>query len=150
MNRRSCALLLVLLGLVRLSPPYAMAENAAAEAAVAALEQQWVQYERANTAGLAADLMDDACVFTSSTGKVYGKTEFIERDVATRYEHVDYADLKVRVHGTTAIVTAIFQARGTNPTGERLDVSERVTNTWAQNPGGEWRLVANHQSTIAK
>src|ERR1700736_4671901 len=118
------------------------------EKAVTALEQQWLQSQKTNNPDLVAPLLSDKFINTGSDGKVTSKAESLAAAKATKYDSVDYDDLKVTAFGSTAIATGDFKAKGTDPSGKPLDVHERFTDTWVKGPKGEWQCVASHQSTV--
>jgi ketosteroid isomerase-like protein len=99
------------------------------EQAVAGLEQQWLQSQKANNPDLVAPLLADTFVNTSSDGKVGNKAKSLADAKATKYDSVDYDDVKVSAFGNTAIATGDFKAKGTDPSGKPLDVHERFTDT---------------------
>src|SRR5438309_9177177 len=119
------------------------------EKAVAALEQQWLQSQKTNKPDLVAPLIADKFVNTTSEGKVTSKAEMLATAKATKYDSVDYDDLKVTVFGDTAIATGTFKAKGTDSSGKPMDVEERFTDTWVKMPNGKWQCVAS-QGTIVK
>jgi len=118
------------------------------EKAVAALEQKWLQSQKTNNPDLVAPLLSDKFINTGSDGKVTSKAESLASAKATKYDSVDYDDLKVTAFGSTAVATGDFKAKGTDPSGKPMDVHERFTDTWVKGPKGEWQCVASHQSTI--
>src|ERR1700730_11853750 len=118
------------------------------EKAVAALEQQWLQSQKTNNPDLVAPLLADKFVNTSIDGKVTGKAESLATAKATKYDTVEYDELKVTVFGDTAIATGVFTAKGTDPSGKPLDTRERFTDTWVKMPNGKWQCVATHGSTV--
>jgi ketosteroid isomerase-like protein len=118
------------------------------ENAVAALEQQWLQSQKTNNPDLVAPLLADKFVSTSSEGKVSDKAKSLADAKATKYDSVDYKDLKVTAFGNTAIATGDFIATGTDPSGKALDVHERFTDTWVKMPNGKWQCVASHGSPV--
>jgi ketosteroid isomerase-like protein len=120
----------------------------ATEKAVAALEQQWLQSQKTNNPDLVAPLLADKFVSTSSEGKVSDKAKSLADAKATKYDSVDYKDLKVTAFGNTAIATGDFIAKGTDPSGKPLDVHERLTDTWVKMPNGKWQCVASHGSPV--
>src|SRR6266853_3671913 len=83
------------------------------EKAVAALEQQWLQSQKTNNPDLVAPLLAEKFVNTGSDGKVTSKAESLANAKATKYDSVDYENLKVTVFGDTAIATGLFTAKGT-------------------------------------
>ena len=118
------------------------------EKAVAALEQQWLQSQKANNPDLVAPLLADKFTGTDSEGKVRGKAESLANAKATKYESVDYDDVKVTAFGDTAIATGGFKAKGTDASGKPLDVHERWTDTWMKTSNGQWQCVASHSSPV--
>jgi hypothetical protein len=118
------------------------------EKAVAALEQQWLQSQKTNNPDLVAPLLAGKFINTASDGKVTSKTESLANAKATKYDSVDYDDVKVTAFGSTAIATGDFKAKGTDPSGKPLDVHERFTDTWVKGPKGQWQCVASHQSPV--
>jgi uncharacterized protein (TIGR02246 family) len=118
------------------------------EKAVAALEQQWLQSQKTNNPDLVAPLMADRFTMTSSDGKVSDKAGWLATAKATKYDSVDYDDVKVTVFGKTAIATGGFQAKGTDSSGKPLDAHERWTDTWVKMPNGQWQCVASQSSPV--
>ena len=118
------------------------------EKAVTALEQQWLQSQKANNPDLVAPLLADKFVETSSDGKVMNKAEALAQAKATKYVSAEYQDVKVTVFGDTAIATGGFKGKGTDASGKPMDVHERWTDTWVKMPSGKWQCVATHGSTI--
>jgi len=118
------------------------------EKAVVALEQQWLQSQKTNKPDMIAPLLSDKFINTASDGKVSGKAESLASAKATKYDSVDYDDLKVTAVGGTAVATGDFKAKGTDPSGKPLDVHERFTDTWVKGPKGQWQCIASHQSPV--
>ena len=118
------------------------------EQAVAGLEQQWLQSQKTNNPDLVAPLLADKFVNTASDGKVSDKAKSLADAKATKYDSVDYAEVKVTAFGNTAIATGDFKGKGTDPSGKPLDVHERFTDTWVKMPNGKWQCVASHQSPV--
>ncbi len=118
------------------------------EKAVAALEQQWLQSQKTNKPDMIAPLLSEKFINTASDGKVSGKAESLASAKATKYDSVDYDDLKVTAVGGTAVATGDFKAKGTDPSGKPLDVHERFTDTWVKGPKGQWQCIASHQSPV--
>jgi len=123
-------------------------QTAGTEQAVAALEQKWLQSQKTNNTDLVAPLLADKFINTGSDGKVTNRAESLANAKATKYESVDYDDLKVTVFGDTAIATGGFKAKGTDPSGKPLDIQERFTDTWVKMPNGQWQCVASQGSPV--
>ncbi|HXL23658.1 MAG TPA: nuclear transport factor 2 family protein [Candidatus Dormibacteraeota bacterium] len=118
------------------------------EKAVAALEQQWLQSQKTNNPDLVAPLLADKFVNTGIDGKVTSKAEMLATAKATKYESVEYVDIKVTVFGDTAIATGGFKGKGTDESGKPFDNYERFTDTWVKMPNGKWQCVASHGSPV--
>ena len=117
------------------------------EKAVAGLEQKWLQSQKTNNPDLIAPSLSEKFINTASDGKVTSKAESLASAKATKYDSVDYDDLKVTGFGSTAVATGDFKAKGTDPSGKAMDVHERFTDTWVKGPKG-WQCVASHQSPV--
>ena len=118
------------------------------EKAVAALGQQWLQSQKTNNPDLAAPLLADKFINTGADGKVTSKAEALANAKATKYDSVNYENVKVTVFGDTAIATGDFIAKGTDPSGKPLNSHERYTDTWVKMPNGQWQCVASHGSPV--
>jgi ketosteroid isomerase-like protein len=118
------------------------------EKAVAALEQQWLQSQKTNNPDLVAPLLADKFTGTGSDGKVSGKAQALADAKASKYESMEYEDVKVTVFGGTAIATGGSRAKGTDASGKPMDNHSRWTDTWVKMPSGQWQCVASHVSTI--
>ena len=120
----------------------------ATEKNIAALEEKWLQSQKANNPDMVAPLLADKFVSTEIDGKVNSKAETIARAKASKYESAEYSDLKVTVFGDTAIATGGFKGKGTDESGKPFDIYLRWTDTWVKMPSGKWQCVASHGSTI--
>jgi ketosteroid isomerase-like protein len=118
------------------------------EKAVAALEQQWLQSQKTNNPDLVAPLLADKFIGTGSDGKVSGKAEALADAKASKYESMEYEDVKVTVFGGTAVATGGSRAKGTDASGKPMDNHSRWTDTWVKMPSGQWQCVASHVSII--
>jgi ketosteroid isomerase-like protein len=118
------------------------------EKAVAALEQQWLQSQKTNNPDLVAPLLADKYVQTGDDGKVMNKAESLADAKATKYDSMEYEDVKVTVFGDTAIATGGSKAKGTGASGKPFDNHVRWTDTWVKMPSGKWQCVASHASPI--
>jgi uncharacterized protein (TIGR02246 family) len=118
------------------------------EKAVAALEQQWLQSQKTNNPDLVAPLLADKFVSTGVDGKVMDKVETLADAKATKYDSMEYDDVKVTVFGDTAIATGGSRAKGTNAAGKPMDTHDRWTDSWLKMPNGKWQCVASHVSSI--
>jgi uncharacterized protein (TIGR02246 family) len=145
--------LLGVLGLLSLgSAAWSQAQQTGgpAEKAVAALENQWLQSQKANNPDLVAPLLADKFVNTGSDGKVTSKAQFLANMNATKFANVVYENEQVTVTGDTAIATGEFKGKGTDPSGKPFEGPERYTDTWVKMPDGKWQCIASHSSPVKK
>lgn len=140
-----CVILLLLGSTTRSQDKMSSGET---EKAVVALEQQWLQSQKTNNPDLVAPLLADKFIATGSDGKVRGKAETLADAKASKYESMEYEDVKVTVFGATAIATGGSRANGTDASGKPMDNHSRWTDTWVKMPSGQWQCVASHVSTI--
>jgi ketosteroid isomerase-like protein len=122
--------------------------NSATEKAVAVLEQQWLQAQKASNPDLVAPLLADKIVITSEEGKVTGKAELLADLKSQKWTSAEYADVKVSAFGDTAVATGGFKGQGSDATGKAFDVNLRWTDTWVKMPNGKWQCVASHASAV--
>jgi hypothetical protein len=122
----------------------------AARKAVAAREQQWLQSHKTNNPDLVGPLLGKSIVATLSDGRVHDKAELLAIAKKTKYDSVDYTDVKVSVFGNTAIATGGFDAKGTDEAGKPFEAHERWTDTWLRMPSGKWLCVASADVPIKK
>ena len=123
-------------------------EMSSAEQAVAALEQKWVDAEKASDADAIAPLLAFDFVETNSEGKVGGKEQVLARIKGEKWEKSQISDVKVTLYGKTAIATGEWQGKGTDPSGQPIDAHERWTDTWIKMFDGKWQCVASHSSAV--
>lgn len=147
MNRK---LLWCLSGLTLLAgSTVSQAQNSGAtEKAVAALEQQWLQSQKASNPDLVAPLLADKIVSTSEEGKVTGKAELLADVKSQKWSSAEYSDVNVSVFGDTAIANGNFKGKGSDASGKAFDVNVRWTDTWVKMPSGKWQCVATHASSV--
>jgi ketosteroid isomerase-like protein len=122
--------------------------NGATEKAVAALEQQWLQSQKTNNPDLVAPLLADKFIGTGVDGKLTDRAQLLANAKATKYDSMEYEDVKVSVFGDTAIATGASKAKGTDELGKPIDEHVRWTDTWVKMPSGKWQCVASHVSPI--
>ena len=141
-----CVLGLLSLGGIAWSQ--AQQSSAAAEKAVAALENQWLQSQKANNPDLMAPLLADKLVSTGSDGKVLDKAGMLADAKTRKYTSAEYDNVKVMVFGDTAIATGGFKGKGTEAGGKPFEEHDRWTDTWVKMPDGKWQCVATQASPV--
>ncbi len=132
-----------------LSPRLAGQEKSDA-ASVRALELRWTEsYKQHNIAILSSPLAEDF-VITVEDGSVYSKAGYISHtaDSKVRVDVAEMTDLKVRVHGDTAIVTGAYHEKGES-SGKFYECHDCLTDAWMK-IGGKWQVVASHYSVPYK
>jgi ketosteroid isomerase-like protein len=139
---------LVLLSLVSVAWSQQKQTSGGTEKAIAALEQKWLQAQKTNNPDLLPPLLADKIVVTEADGKVYDKAGTLATYKKTKWDSVEYTDVKVTVFGDAAIATGGFIGKGTDPSGKPFDVHERWTDTWVKMPNGQWQCVASQASLV--
>ena len=143
MKNLTCILLLM--GLGTLLAPGADGKPGEAEA-VRQAERAWAQAALKGDAAALDKILADDMTHTHGGGRTESKAQFLEaiRSGAQKYEAIDYDEIKVRVYGSTAIVTSEPNIRTVN-SGVPSGSHSRFLHVYVKQ-GGAWRLVA-HQST---
>jgi ketosteroid isomerase-like protein len=104
-------------------------------------------YLRSDAIGIARGVMEDYTL-TNSTGKITTRASDIEEAKKNdpKYEVFENYDMKVRVHGDTAIVTGRTHTKGISG-GKPFDSEFQFTDTFVKD-SGRWRLYAGHVSKL--
>jgi ketosteroid isomerase-like protein len=139
----------LILSLVLACAPLVAQENSDA-ATVRALEMKWTESYKQRSIDILSSLLAENFVITVEDGSVYSKTGYISHsaDTSVHVELAELSDLKVRVHGDTAIVTGSYYERGQSA-GKRYEYRDRLTDVWMK-VGGKWQVVASHYSVPYK
>lgn len=142
----SAALLLCLFAL----PMRVMAQEGSDTASLRAAEFQLTDfYKQREVAGLAA-MLDEDFVITFEDGGTLSKTGYISF-MAAPSEQVAVAemlDMKIRIHGTTGIVTGVYHEKGTTK-GKPYEYRDRFTDVWKKK-NGKWLMIASHYAVPLK
>lgn len=126
------------------------AQEQSEAATVRALELKWTQSYKQRNIDILSSLLSDDFVITIEDGNVYSKAGYISHSADTSV-HVDVAELselKVRMHGDTAIVTGAYHESGES-NGKRYEYHDRLTDVWMKT-GGRWQVIASHYSVPYK
>jgi ketosteroid isomerase-like protein len=137
------------LSLAALAMPLAAQEKSDADY-IRSLELKWTQSYKERQVALLASLLADDYVITIEDGSTYSKTGYISHSAepSVHVEVAEMSDLKVRMHGNTAIVTGAYHEKG-NDNGKRYEYHDRLTDVWMKT-GGKWQVVASHYSVPVK
>jgi ketosteroid isomerase-like protein len=144
---RNFALIISMLAATALTLP---AQDKADAATVRALELKWTQSYKERSIDILSSLLADEFMITIEDGSVYSKAGYISHsaDATVHVEVAELSDLKVRVHGDTAIVTGAYHERG-DSNGKRYEYHDRLTDVWMK-ISGKWQVVASHYSVPYK
>jgi ketosteroid isomerase-like protein len=104
-------------------------------------------YLKSDADAIAQGVMEDYTL-TNSMGKITTRAEDIgeAKKNDPKYEIFDNYDMKVRVHGATAVVTGKTHTKGISG-GKPFDFQFQFTDTFIKD-GGRWRLLAGHVSKL--
>jgi ketosteroid isomerase-like protein len=128
-------------------PVLSVAQQASPEEAkVLALEKKWTDAYRQHNLGIMTSMLADDFVFTIEDGRVFGKMGYISHtaDSSVQVDLAEQSDLRVHLHGNTAIVTGAYHETGTSK-GKRYEYRDRSTDVWMK-VDGQWQLVASQYS----
>ena len=126
----------------------AIAANNDSASAVLSVQKKWNDaYKRGDVVTMNALLSDDY-IITVEDGNTFSKPGYIARNGnSTVHVHVSkMSNLKVRVHGNTAVVTGAYYEKGTEK-GKPYEYRDRLTDVW-MNTNGRWQLIVSHYSTV--
>ena len=140
-------LLLCMVGMSAL-PQEAQEQSEAAK--IRALELKLMDAYKQRQLEAFAPLLDDDFVITFEDGSTYGKTGYLSFTASSslRVEVAEMSDMKVRVHGNTAVITGAYHERG-DIKGTPFDDHDRFTDVWMKKEG-KWCLVASHYGVPVK
>ena len=119
-------------------------------ATIRALEMKWSESYKQRSIDILSSLLADDFVITIEDGSIFSKAGYITHsaDPSTRVQVAELSDLKVRMHGDTAIVTGAYHEKGES-NGKRYEYHDRLTDVWMKT-GGKWQVVASHYSVPSK
>jgi len=107
------------------------------------MENQWAQASKAGNAEALAPLLSEDFVALDSDGSLRGKAEGLARVKKAKWTTNEISDMKVTVHGDSAIVTGSWVGKGTDGAGKAVDAKERWADTWVKAAGGKWQCVVS-------
>lgn len=116
---------------------------------IVGVENKWnAAYQRGDVAAMDSLLADDF-IITVEDGSTFSKPGYIAHNgnATVRVEISDMSDLKVRMHGKTAVVTGAYHEKGTEK-GKAYEYRDRFTDVW-MNKDGRWQLIVSHYSIPA-
>lgn len=141
---------LILSLLVGLTMRLVAQDSEAAAAHIRKLEEKWTESYKQRRIDILSSLLAEDFVITVEDGHTYSKAGYISHtaDSSVRVEVAEISDLKVRIHGNTAVVTGAYHEKGES-NGKRYEYHDRLTDVWMKADGG-WKVVASHYSVPVK
>jgi ketosteroid isomerase-like protein len=111
-----------------------------------AAESNWVTAELHHDSAGLNRLMSDDLVMTETDGSVIDKAQEIAfaGDSNARLEVLETHDMKVHIHGDTAVVVGAFHEKGIYHS-KPFEHKGRFTDTWIRQKG-MWRCIASQFS----
>jgi ketosteroid isomerase-like protein len=107
------------------------------------LERQWVKAILANNGEALAPLLATDFVSVHSDGTTESKAEYVAKTSKGKWQVSEVSDMKVQVHGDSAVVIGVWTGKGTDGAGRSIDGKERFADTWVKMPDGKWQCVAS-------
>ena len=133
------------------APLLAIAQQQSGEAAkIVALEKKWTDAYKHRDISILSSLLAEDFVITVEDGSTYGKSGYITHsaDPAVHVDVAELSELRVRLHGNTAVVTGAYHEKG-NSNGKPYEYHDRLTDVWMKS-GGRWQVIASHYSVPLK
>src|SRR5579871_1930091 len=113
------------------------------------LENAWrTAILKGNTSAMDALLAEDY-IAISPTGVLQSKEQALAslRSGSVHFKSIELSDRKIRMYGTTALVTSRAEVDATGPEGG-ISGSFRYTRVYVKDPRGVWRIVSFEASKI--
>ena len=113
------------------------------------LEDAWrTAILHGNTSAMDTLLADDYMAI-SPTGVLQSKEQALAnlREGTMHFKSIDLTDRKIRLYGTTALVTSRAEVNGTGPDGN-ISGAYRYTRVYVRDPRGSWHIVSFEASKI--
>lgn len=141
---------LLILCLLAISIGSLHAQEKSDAATIRALELKWAESYKQHNIDILSSLLSDEFVITIEDGSVYSKAGYITHsaDATVHVQVAELSDLKVRMHGNTAIVTGTYHEKGESK-GKPYEYHDRLTDVWMK-AGGNWQVIASHYSVPYK
>src|SRR5216684_6912020 len=133
-----------------LTIPLAAQEKADTATSIRKLEEKWTESYKKRQIDILSSLLAEDFVITVEDGNTYSKMGYITHSAepSVHVEVAEMSDLKVRMHGNTAVVTGAYHERGQSD-GKPYEYHDRLTDVWMK-VGGKWQVVASHYSVPVK
>jgi ketosteroid isomerase-like protein len=135
---------------VMAASPASMAQQSSETAEIRALEIKLLDCYKHRQVEVFGAVLDEDFVITFEDGSTYSKTGYLSYSASssTQVELAEIPEMKIRMHGDTAVVTGVYHEKGVDNQGT-FDYHDRFTDVWMKK-SGKWRLVAAHYSVPTK
>jgi ketosteroid isomerase-like protein len=143
-------ILILIAGLILASNAASFGQGRSDADTVRSLELKWTESYKQRSIDILSSLLADEFVITVEDGNVYSKAGYISHtaDSKLRVDVAEMSDLKVRIHGNTAIVIGAYHEKGASE-GKPYEYRDRLTDVWIKS-AGKWQVVASHYSVPYK
>jgi ketosteroid isomerase-like protein len=137
------ALVLLSAGIAAAQQPGAAKAGGGVAQSLIQMEEQWAQASKTGNADALAPLLSDDFIALDSDGSLRGKAEVLARVRKAKWTTNEINDMKVTMHGDSAIVTGSWVGKGTDGAGKAIDAKERWADTWVKAANGKWQCVVS-------
>jgi ketosteroid isomerase-like protein len=133
-----------------LTIPLAAQQRADTAASIRKLEEKWTESYKKRQIDILSSLLAEDFVITVEDGNTYSKSGYITHtaDSSVQVDVAEISDLKIRMHGTTAVVTGAYHERGKSK-GNPYEYHDRLTDVWMK-VGNKWQVISSHYSVPLK
>jgi ketosteroid isomerase-like protein len=111
--------------------------------AVTDMEHRWIRFHKASDGDALGGILSNDFVGLDADGTVRTKAQVVARTKKSKWVTSEVADIKVAVHGDTAIASGSWVGKGTDDAGQAVDAKERWIDTWMKMADGKWLCVAS-------
>jgi len=148
--RLRVGLTLILCLFTGFTSPLAAQEKADAATSIRKLEEKWTQSYKKRQIDILSSLLAEDFVITVEDGNTYSKSGYITHsaDSSVQVDVAELSDLKVRMHGDTAVVTGAYHEKGKS-NGKPYEYRDRLTDVWMK-VGNRWQVISSHYSVPLK
>jgi ketosteroid isomerase-like protein len=130
--------------------PSVAQEKSDSAASIRKLEEKWTDSYKKRQIDILSSLLAEDFVITVEDGNVYSKMGYISHsaDPSVQVDVAELSDLKVRMHGNTAVVTGAYHEKGKS-NGKPYEYRDRLTDVWMK-IGNKWQVISSHYSVPLK
>jgi len=110
--------------------------------AITQMEQEWASNAKMGKMDAVAANLADSYMELDGSGAFYTRAQSIERMKEAKWQTNEVSDIKVTVHGNTAIASGAWHGQGT-VAGKAVDEHENWIDTWMKMANGKWQCIAS-------